>query len=88
MRTRAIMSAARRDGRQAGKNAASWCFDIARLPLNYAASATSRTLQENYDVADDRWNDLGGDVCDAWIDAATTAFWDEIERVCRYQVKP
>lgn len=114
MRTREILSLARRDGAAAGKNAANWADD----GLDYAAvlqgieggdpkvldgfripnlsgewdgdDPTSLTLAEDYDLdlEDDARSDwLLNEVCTVWLEAASNAFWVELERICRYHAE-
>jgi len=67
MRTREILRKARRDGREAGKNAASWCFD------GNTTDATYRAFLKGWEDGDpmilDRFSppNLSGE----WADAPT-----------------
>ncbi len=117
MRTRDILRAARKDGRDAGKAAASWCFDgnttretylaflkgaedgdpavldrfnLPNLSGEYADDPTPQSLAEDYGISEDdkRAEWLIDDLCTEWENAAHTAFWDELERVARFQVAP
>jgi len=114
MRTRDILRQAKRDGRDAGTAAASWCFDgnttpetyaafmqgledgdpavmdqfnIPNLSGEYAGDPTPQTLADDYGLDGDR--DPNGfilsEVCQIWEDAASEAFWAELERVARFQ---
>ena len=116
MRTREIMRKARRDGRNAGKSAASWVFDgntkdetykrvlqgikdgdpeildafrTPNLSGEYADDPTPQTLAEDYDLDSD--NDPEGwrldEACTAWENAASDAFWAEVERVCLFHTR-
>lgn len=117
MRTREILRKARRDGREAGRAAASWCFDgnttdatyryflkgledgdpavldaytAPNLSGEWAGDPTPQSLAEDYDL--DETNDPEGwrldEACRAWEDAASEAFWQELERAARYHVTP
>lgn len=66
-------------------------YDSLRTPNlsgEYADDPTPRTLAEDYDITEERDPDgfLLDKVCTAWEDAASQAFWREIERVCIYQL--
>lgn len=61
-------------------------FRTPDLSGEYEGDPTPRTLAADYDISEARWEEIGNDVCQAWEDAASTAFWDEIERVCRVHV--
>ena len=112
MRTRDAIRQAKKDGREAGINAASWCYDGNTNPEWYAKvlrgiengdpeildgfrtpnlsgemadDPTPRSLAEDYGIGEDR-SDVLDEICSAWEDAASMAFWDEIERICRSYV--
>jgi len=116
MRTREILRKARRDGRDAGRNAASWCFDgnttdatyryvlkgledgdpavldtysAPNLSGEWADAPTPQSLAEDYDL--DTTNDPDStrldEACSVWEDAASEAFWKELERTARYYVE-
>lgn len=112
MRTREILRKARRDGRETGKNAASWVFDgntteetyrhilkgieegdsqvydslnPPNLSGEWAGDPTPQSLAEDYEL--DESNDPDGwrldEACRVWEDAASEAFWHEVERLAR-----
>lgn len=116
MRTRDIIRQARKDGREAGYNAAGWVFDgnttletyraalkgiedgdpmildgfsVPNLSGEWADSPTPQSLAEDYGLTED--NDPDGwrldAACTAWEDAASLAFWHEVERTARYHTK-
>jgi len=115
MRTREILRKARRDGRTAGHNAASWVFDgntteetyrrilkgieegdpavytalnVPNLSGEWAGDDTPQTLAEAYELTES--NDPDGErlqeAAEAWENAASDAFWHEVERVARYHL--
>lgn len=59
------------------------------LSGEYADDPTPQSLAEDYDL--DESNDPEGwrldEACSAWEEAASQAFWDELERVCRFHVE-
>lgn len=63
-------------------------FNPPNLSGEWADSPTPRTLADDYNLDED--NDPDGwrldEACTAWEDAASTAFWNELERVARFQV--
>jgi hypothetical protein len=85
-------------GREAGLAAASWAFDgnttdetYRRLPNlsgEFADDPTPQTLADELKVGDlYRVGAIDMDEeCTAWETAASDAFWQEVERVARYQV--
>lgn len=113
MRTRDVMRAARKEGRAAGRAAASWAYDgntqqswyertlkgiqdgdpmildqfrLPDLSGEFADSPTPQRLAEDIGIeADDERLD---DACQEWENESATAFWEELERACRKQVRP
>jgi hypothetical protein len=57
-------------------------FNPPNLSGEYADDPTPHTLAEDYGTSAE---DLDG-VCQAWEDAASEAFWGELERVARYHL--
>ena len=113
MRTRDLLSMARKDGKAAGLGAASWCvdgntttetcaailkgiedgdpaildqFNTPNLSGEYADDPTPQTLADDYGIDEARDPDgfLLDEVCTEWEEAASSAFWTELERTVRY----
>ncbi len=67
-------------------------FDAYRTPDlsgEYAGDPTPATLADELGLTADEDDDgsLITECCDAYCDAASQAFWDELERVCRVQLE-
>ena len=59
-------------------------FRTPDLSGEWSGDPTPRSLANDYDLDDDDPRDwLLDEACTVWMDAASQAFWDEIERVCR-----
>lgn len=64
-------------------------FNVPNLSGEYSGDPTPQSLAEDYGITEERDEDgsLLDEVCDVWMDAASEAFWHELERVCRDYVK-
>lgn len=69
-------------GIQDGDPAVLDSFHTPDLSGEWSGDPTPSTLAEDYDIADDDRRDwLLDEVCNVWMDAASEAFWSEVERI-------
>lgn len=63
-------------------------FNVPNLSGEYADAPTPQSLAEDYGLDEQRDPDgyILDEACTEWENAASEAFWHEIERVCRLQV--
>jgi hypothetical protein len=64
-------------------------FNTPNLSGEYAGDSTPQTLAEDYGIDETRDPDglLLDEACTEWEEAASSAFWTELERSVRYQVE-
>lgn len=63
-------------------------FNTPNLSGEFAGDPTPQSLAESYGITEERDPEgyLLDSVCTLWEDAASSAFWAEIERICRFQL--